>query len=217
MTRPRIQSWRATGFRHGIYGFFNGDMIQPSLVRLPAIHFSGCGFFRVRVGHPHAVLVVQALIDLAGCWLLWDCARREVSRRAGWAVLLLAVFCPFTAAYAVDGFDGKPVDLLRGAGDLGAGAAGASSASREAWCGGRCWRWRRRWATECCCGRMEFLLTAAFCAGILWYTRESAGARRGLAPCGGGRVAGGAAPGSVDDSELPNLSRDRAAGAAVCE
>jgi 4-amino-4-deoxy-L-arabinose transferase-like glycosyltransferase len=125
------------------------------------------------------VLVVQALIDLAGCWLLWDCARREVSRRAGWAVLLLAVFCPFTAAYAVTGLTeslsifcvalaiwalarlvravraGKPVlgPLLALAAAMGYGMLLRPDG---------------------------VLLTAAFCAGILWYTRESAGAGRGL-------------------------------------
>jgi 4-amino-4-deoxy-L-arabinose transferase-like glycosyltransferase len=167
-------------FRHGIYGFFNGDMIQPSLVRLPGYPlFLGAVFSVFGWGHPHAVLVVQALIDLAGCWLLWDCARREVSRRAGWAVLLLAVFCPFTAAYAVTGLTeslsifcvalaiwalarlvravraGKPVlgPLLALAAAMGYGMLLRPDG---------------------------VLLTAAFCAGILWYTRESAGAGRGL-------------------------------------
>jgi 4-amino-4-deoxy-L-arabinose transferase-like glycosyltransferase len=167
-------------FRHGIYGFFNGNVIQPSLVRLPGYPlFLGVFFSLLGWGHPHAVLVVQALIDLAGCWLLWDCARREVSRRAGWAVLLLAVFCPFTAAYAVTGLTeslsifcvalaiwalarlvravrvGKPVlgPLLALAAAMGYGMLLRPDG---------------------------VLLTAAFCAGVLWYTRESAGAGRGL-------------------------------------
>jgi hypothetical protein len=167
-------------FRHGVYGFFNGNVIQPSLIRLPGYPlFLGVFFSVFGWEHPHAVLVVQALIDLAGCWLLWDCARRGVSRRARWAVLLLAVFCPFTAAYAVTGLTeslstfcvalaiwalarlvravraGKPVlgPLLALSAAMGYGMLLRPDG---------------------------VLLTATFCAGILWYTRVQSGTGRGL-------------------------------------
>ena len=90
-------------FRHGVYGFSKGASIEPSLVRLPGYPLFLGAVFSVFGEHLRAVVVIQALADVAACWLLWDCARREVSRRAGWAVLLLAVFCPFTAVYAVTG------------------------------------------------------------------------------------------------------------------
>jgi hypothetical protein len=167
-------------FRHGVYGFFNGNVIQPSLIRLPGYPlFLGVFFSVFGWEHPHAVLVVQALIDLAGCWLLWDCARRGVSRRARWAVLLLAVFCPFTSAYAVTGLTeslsifcvalaiwalarlvravraGKPVlgPLLALSAAMGYGMLLRPDG---------------------------VLLTATFCAGILWYTRVQSGTGRGL-------------------------------------
>jgi hypothetical protein len=163
-----------------VYGFFNGNVIQPSLIRLPGYPlFLGVFFSVFGWEHPHAVLVVQALIDLAGCWLLWDCARRGVSRRARWAVLLLAVFCPFTAAYAVTGLTeslsifcvalaiwalarlvravraGKPVlgPLLALSAAMGYGMLLRPDG---------------------------VLLTATFCAGILWYTRVQSGTGRGL-------------------------------------
>jgi hypothetical protein len=91
-------------FHHGIYGLVHGGRIVPSLIRLPGYPlFLGTVFAifgRDRIG---AALVIQALVDLGACWLLFDCLRTEVSRRAAWAGLLLAVFCPFTAAYSAVG------------------------------------------------------------------------------------------------------------------
>src|ERR1700691_6620309 len=70
-------------FRHGVYGFFNGHGIEPSLVRLPGYPLFLGVIFSVFGNHLSAALTIQALMDVAGCWLLWDCARREVSERAG--------------------------------------------------------------------------------------------------------------------------------------
>src|ERR1700734_1165539 len=90
-------------FHHGVYGFFKDGAIAPTLIRLPGYPLFLGAVFSVFGTHQRTVLVIQMLFDLVSCWLLWDCARTEVSRRAGWAVLLLAVFCPFTAAYAATG------------------------------------------------------------------------------------------------------------------
>ena len=47
--------------------------------------------------------MVQALLDLVGCWLLAELARRQLGERAGLWVLGLACLCPFTAEYAATG------------------------------------------------------------------------------------------------------------------
>ena len=91
-------------FHHGVYGFVHAGRIVPSLVRLPGYPlFLGITFAIFGPGHIRPALLLQALIDLGGCWLLFDCLCAEVSRRAAWAGLLLAVFCPLTAAYTAAG------------------------------------------------------------------------------------------------------------------
>lgn len=167
-------------FQHGIYGFFNGNVIQPSLVRLPGYPlFLGLFFSVFGWGHPHALLVVQALIDLAGCWLLWDCARREVSRRAGRAVLLLAVFCPFTAAYAVTGLtESLSIFCVALAIWALARVARAARAGKPEW--GPLLALSAAMSYGMLLRPDGVLLTAAFCVGILLYTSGSAGTGHGL-------------------------------------
>ena len=151
-------------------------------------------------GHPHAVLVVQALIDLAGCWLLWDCARTEVSRRAGWAVLLLAVFCPFTAAYAVTGLT-ESLSIFCVALAIWALArlVRAARAGKPEW--GPLLALSAAMSYGMLLRPDGVLLTAAFCVGILLVYEWLSGNRARFASCGGGGCAGGAAAGSVDDSQ----------------
>ncbi len=94
------QNW----FHHGIYGFVHAGQIVPSLIRLPGYPlFLGLVFAIFGRDRLNAALMLQVLIDLGACWLLFDCLRTEVSRRAAWAGLFLGVFCPFTAAYAAAG------------------------------------------------------------------------------------------------------------------
>ena len=91
-------------FHHGVYGFTQGGRIAPTLVRLPGYPlFLGAVFSIFGPAHLRAALILQALLDLGGCWLIYDCLRTEISRRAAWAGLLLAVFCPFTAACSAAG------------------------------------------------------------------------------------------------------------------
>ena len=52
---------------------------------------------------PDKVELLQALLDLCECWLIFDTARREVSQHSGWVALTLAMLCPFTAGYAASG------------------------------------------------------------------------------------------------------------------
>ena len=51
--------------------------------------------------HYHAVLLAQIAIDIAGCFVIADLARRTVSVRASQWVFALAALCPFTANYTV--------------------------------------------------------------------------------------------------------------------
>lgn len=166
-------------FRHGVYGFSQGATIAPTLIRLPGYPLFLGAVFSVFGEHWRIALMLQALIDVAGCWLLWDCARTEVSRRAGWAILLLAVFCPFTAVYAVTGLTESLsifcialaiwalVRVVRAA-RSGEAARGSLVALAFAMGYGMLLR------------PDGVLLTAAGCAGVFLYTRRSAGVGRAL-------------------------------------
>lgn len=81
---------------HGIYGIRTGNAIVPSLVRPVGYPI----FLGLLGGHIHPVLIIQAAIDLLGCWLLCLFARRHISERAGEIVLALSALCIFTAAYS---------------------------------------------------------------------------------------------------------------------
>lgn len=97
---------------HGRYALTaaNGE-VYPTLLRLPGYPFFLAACFRVfGIENYFAVCCVQIALELAGCVLLADFARRaaravrpgdeKFARRAGWATLWLAVLCPFTASYA---------------------------------------------------------------------------------------------------------------------
>jgi 4-amino-4-deoxy-L-arabinose transferase-like glycosyltransferase len=86
---------------HHVYGF-SATVIQPTLIRLPGypLFLAGC-FALFGAGNYGAVVVVQMLVDLAGCALLGILAERLAGRRAGLAAIWLAALCPFTANYSV--------------------------------------------------------------------------------------------------------------------
>lgn len=86
---------------HGVYGFSStASGPVPTLIRLPGYPLFLALWFAVFGPDRYvAVMVVQCLIDLGTCLLLADLARRLFGRRAGFAVLWLAVLCPFTANY----------------------------------------------------------------------------------------------------------------------
>ena len=86
---------------HHVYGF-SGAVIQPTLIRLPGYPlFLAAGFAVFGAGNYVAVVVVQMLVDLAGCGLLGILAERLAGRRTGLAAVWLAALCPFTANYSV--------------------------------------------------------------------------------------------------------------------
>ncbi|HEX4036662.1 MAG TPA: glycosyltransferase family 39 protein [Acidobacteriaceae bacterium] len=85
---------------HGIYGLTSGDVIAATLIRLPGYPLFLVLCFRLfGIGNYHAVMLVQAAIDLGTCLLVAALARRLWNDRAGWWALWLAVLCPFTANY----------------------------------------------------------------------------------------------------------------------
>lgn len=91
--------------RRGIYGLSIGSAVKPTLIRLPGYPLFLAACFRVfGVDNYGAACWIQIALELAGCLLLADFARRIVaparSRAAARATLWLAVLCPFTAIYA---------------------------------------------------------------------------------------------------------------------
>lgn len=166
-------------FQHGVYGFLKSGRIDPTLIRLPGYPLFLGTVFSVFGQHLGAAMVLQALLDLSGCWLLYDCLRREVSGRAGWAGLLLAGLCPFTAAYTAAGMTESLsifcaalaiwslTSLLRAArsGRTAVGALVALSAAT---------------GSAMLLRPDGVLLTGAFCAGLFWYARRPLGMGRAL-------------------------------------
>jgi 4-amino-4-deoxy-L-arabinose transferase-like glycosyltransferase len=91
---------------HGIYGHSVGHAsgpptIAPTLVRLPGYPaFLVLCFVLFGRENYHAVLYLQAVIDLGTCLLVAGLAAKICGPRAGRIALVLAALCPFTAAYA---------------------------------------------------------------------------------------------------------------------
>ncbi|MGA8042895.1 MAG: hypothetical protein WCA37_08845, partial [Terracidiphilus sp.] len=91
---------------HGRYGFSGaGGTVDPTLIRLPGYPLFLAACFRVfGLDNYGAVAWVQIVLELLGCLLLADVARRIApAGLGGWsarATLWLAALCPFTAVYA---------------------------------------------------------------------------------------------------------------------
>jgi 4-amino-4-deoxy-L-arabinose transferase-like glycosyltransferase len=87
---------------HSIYGLTHIEGIRPTWIRLPGYPaFVAACFLLFGREHYNAVLLVQIVIDLAGCLVIADLARRTVSARAGRIAFALAALCPFTANYTI--------------------------------------------------------------------------------------------------------------------
>ncbi|HEY5212716.1 MAG TPA: glycosyltransferase family 39 protein [Acidobacteriaceae bacterium] len=86
---------------HHVYGFSETTLL-PTLIRLPGypLFLAAC-FLAFGNGNYLAVILIQMVIDLAGCALLGGLAGRLWGRRAGLIALWLAALCPFTANYSV--------------------------------------------------------------------------------------------------------------------
>jgi Dolichyl-phosphate-mannose-protein mannosyltransferase len=87
---------------HGTFGLTHDDGIRPTWIRLPGYPAFLVLCFRLfGREHYHAVLLLQIAIDIAGCFVIADLARRTVSPRAAQFTFALAALCPFTANYTV--------------------------------------------------------------------------------------------------------------------
>ncbi len=87
---------------HGIFGLTHAEGVRPTWIRLPGYPaFLVTCFALFGREHYNAVLLVQIAIDLIGCFVIADLARRTVSERAGKIAFALAALCPFTANYTV--------------------------------------------------------------------------------------------------------------------
>jgi len=86
----------------GIFGLTHAEGVRPTWIRLPGYPaFLALCFTVFGREHYHAVLLAQIAIDIAGCFVIADLARRTVSVRASQWAFALAALCPFTANYTV--------------------------------------------------------------------------------------------------------------------
>lgn len=88
---------------HGIFGLTHEEgIVRPTWIRLPGYPaFLALSFTLFGREHYHAVLLLQIVIDVMGCFFIADLARRTLSQRAGRLAFALAALCPFTANYTV--------------------------------------------------------------------------------------------------------------------
>jgi hypothetical protein len=87
---------------HGIFGLTHAEGVRPTWIRLPGYPaFLALCFTLFGREHYHAVLLVQIAIDIAGCFVIADLARRTISPKAAQFAFALAALCPFTANYTV--------------------------------------------------------------------------------------------------------------------
>ena len=91
---------------HGRYALSEaGGVLQPTLIRLPGYPLLLAACFRIFGMEQYGpVAEVQIVLELLGCLLLADVARRVaphgMAKWAGRLTLWLAALCPFTAVYA---------------------------------------------------------------------------------------------------------------------
>jgi hypothetical protein len=89
--------------KNGVYGFPINGHLTPVDMRVPGYPAFLAAIFAFAGKSPRAVMLAQAVVDVAGCFLIALIAERlapaESRRRAFIAGLWLAVLCPFTANY----------------------------------------------------------------------------------------------------------------------
>lgn len=86
----------------GIFGLTHAEGVRPTWIRLPGYPaFLALSFKLFGSEHYNAVLLQQIAIDIAGCFVIADLARRTVSPRAAKWAFAIAALCPFTANYTV--------------------------------------------------------------------------------------------------------------------
>ena len=202
--------------QHGIYGLSHAEGPRPTWIRLPGYPaFLAACFTLFGSEHYNAVLLVQIVIDVAGCFVIADLARRTVSARAARFAFLLAALCPFTADYTVAPL-AETVSIFFTAIALDCAVA-AFQASEERII---------RWSAWVGCGIAVSagillrpdggILLVALGLFLLWRMWRRAGGTR-AALLGGSAGAGDFAgsPGAVDRAKLARLPPLRTAGPAL--
>ena len=153
--------------------------MDPTLIRLPGYPLFLGIVFAIFGPHLRAVLFIQALIDLLGCLLIADVARRFISERTGLITLAIAVFCPFTAAYSASGLT-ECLSVFCVALAIFSAAYLHSDMQQSR---------QRRWPLLLLAFALAYaillrpdgvLLTFAVCTGLLFYARKKLGLNKSL-------------------------------------
>jgi Dolichyl-phosphate-mannose-protein mannosyltransferase len=89
--------------RNGVYGFDVNGRLTPVDMRVPGYPAFLAAIFTFAGQSPRGVMLVQAVLDVAGCFVIALIAARlalpAMRRRGTLAALWLAALCPFTANY----------------------------------------------------------------------------------------------------------------------
>ncbi|HEV3480987.1 MAG TPA: glycosyltransferase family 39 protein [Candidatus Acidoferrales bacterium] len=89
--------------KNGVYGVYTDGRLIPVDARVPGYPAFLAAIFSIAGKSPNAVLLAQAVVDLAACFLIALIAARlapeSSRRRVAIAGLWLAALCPFTANY----------------------------------------------------------------------------------------------------------------------
>jgi 4-amino-4-deoxy-L-arabinose transferase-like glycosyltransferase len=90
--------------KKGVYGFSINGRLAPVDMRVPGYPAFVAAVFAFAGRSPRAVMLSQAVLDVAGCFVIALIAARlapeATRRRVALAALWLAVLCPFTANYS---------------------------------------------------------------------------------------------------------------------
>src|ERR1700740_3699623 len=89
--------------KKGVYGFEVNGQLTPVDMRVPGYPAFIASIFSFAGNSPRAVTIVQAVLDVATCFIVALIAARlapeDSRRRVALAALWLAALCPFTANY----------------------------------------------------------------------------------------------------------------------
>jgi hypothetical protein len=89
--------------KNGVYGSPVNGQLAPLDMRVPGYPALIAAVFTFAGNSPRAVMLVQAVLDVAGCFLIAWIASRLAPTESRWrvtvAALWLAALCPFTANY----------------------------------------------------------------------------------------------------------------------
>ena len=115
--------------KNGVYGFPVNGRLTAVDMRVPGYPAFLAAIFAFAGKSPRAVMLAQAVLDVAGCFLIALIAARlapaESRRRVFIAGLWLAALCPFTANYSAVVLTETLVTFLTCARDSGAAGDGS--------------------------------------------------------------------------------------------